>query len=130
MLYEPSERTYFKVIRQMPTVSALDFVRNTKHCKEHYARLNTVHAIGELKTYASFIVDTRHPQGCELHTICTNGVIVIANLWKAEIVTFLIARPNQIKRYGIEDFDLIRLCLEHVRAGLNESAVCAKGATK
>jgi len=114
------ERTQFKVIKQMSTVSALDFTNKTLHTKLHFARLQIVHALGELRTHSSYIVDTGHKDGAELHTVCTNGVIVIANLWRAEIITYLIARPGQIKRYGINDNELIHLCRTHVYQGLHD----------
>lgn len=46
-----------------------------------------------------FIVDRGHPKGVELHSITDNGIIVVRNLESNKLVTKLIARPQQIKRY-------------------------------
>ena len=47
----------------------------------------------------SFIVDTGHPNGFEIHTITDEAFIVIQNENTKRIVTILAARPEQIKRY-------------------------------
>ena len=47
----------------------------------------------------SFIVDTAHPNGNEIHTLTENGLIFIQNENTKKMVTFLFARPQQIKRY-------------------------------
>lgn len=55
--------------------------------------------IGEGKFISSFIVDTGHPHGDEIHTIFDNGMILIQNADTGRLVTELIARPEQVKRY-------------------------------
>lgn len=47
----------------------------------------------------SFVVNRNHPSGEELHQITDNGIIIISNLESGALVTKLIARENQIKRY-------------------------------
>lgn len=47
----------------------------------------------------SFVVDTAHPNGNEIHTLTENGLIFIQNENTKKMVTFLFARPQQIKRY-------------------------------
>lgn len=49
----------------------------------------------------SFIVDTGHPNGDEVHTITEKGLIVIQNKESGKLITILAARPGQIKRYWI-----------------------------
>ena len=44
-------------------------------------------------------VDRHHINGAELHTITSTGIIIIRNERTNKIVTKLIARPGQIKRY-------------------------------
>ena len=44
-------------------------------------------------------VDRNHKNGAELHTITSTGIIIIRNERTNKIVTKLIARPGQIKRY-------------------------------
>ena len=46
-----------------------------------------------------FIVDREHPNGAEVHSITDNGIIIIHNLLSGKLVTKLLARPQQIKRY-------------------------------
>lgn len=47
----------------------------------------------------SFIVDTGHPNGFEIHTITDKAFIVIQNERTERLITILAARPGQIKRY-------------------------------
>lgn len=47
----------------------------------------------------SFIVDTGHPNGFEIHTITDKAFIVIQNERTQRLITILAARPGQIKRY-------------------------------
>ena len=46
-----------------------------------------------------FIVDKGHPNGAEVHSITDNGIIIVHNLMSGDLVTKLIAREGQIKRY-------------------------------
>lgn len=46
-----------------------------------------------------FIVDNGHPNGAEVHSITDNGIIIIHNLMSGDLITKLIAREGQIKRY-------------------------------
>lgn len=47
----------------------------------------------------SFIVDKGHEHGHEIHTLYTNGVIVVRNAKTKRFITELIAREGQITRY-------------------------------
>ena len=51
------------------------------------------------KPVKSFLVDTAHPNGNEVHTLTEDGLIFIQNEKTNKIVTFLFARPEQISRY-------------------------------
>lgn len=46
-----------------------------------------------------FIVDNNHPNGLEVHSLTDNGIVIIHNLVSGNLISKLIARPNQIKRY-------------------------------
>lgn len=46
-----------------------------------------------------FIVDKGHKKGAEVHSITDNGIIIIHNLLSGKLITKLLARPQQIKRY-------------------------------
>ena len=49
----------------------------------------------------SFIVNTGHPNGFEVHTITNKAFIIIQNERTQRIVTILAARPGQIRRYWL-----------------------------
>lgn len=46
-----------------------------------------------------FIVDKGHKNGAEVHSITDNGIIIIHNLTSGALVTKLIAREWQLRRY-------------------------------
>ena len=71
--------------------------------RDRVMRERLIKEIGIGKEIATFRVDRGHVNGAELHTITTNGIIVIRNERTNKMITKLIARPNQIKRYGITD---------------------------
>lgn len=54
---------------------------------------------GDGKVIDSFIVDRGHKNGLERHDITENGIILIYNEGSGKLVSKLIARPHQIKRY-------------------------------
>ena len=63
------------------------------------SREELIQKIGEGKVIASFNVDRGHVNGPESHKITSNGIIVVYNAISNKLVTKLIARPGQIKRY-------------------------------
>ena len=54
---------------------------------------------GDGKMVDGFIVDKGHQNGLEVHSVTEHGVIIIHNLASGALITKLIARPQQIKRY-------------------------------
>lgn len=54
---------------------------------------------GNGKVIDSFIVDRGHKDGPEKHCITDTGLIIVYNALSQKLVTKLIARPQQIKRY-------------------------------
>lgn len=74
----------------------------SKHYKnKRYKRENLInnHLNGDGKVIDSFIVDKGHVNGLERHDITENGVILIYNVISGKLVTKLIAREGQIRRY-------------------------------
>ena len=75
-----------------------------------------------------FIVDKGHRNGLEVHSITDKGVIVIHNFHSGKLITKLIARPQQIKRYyestgrepPPEYEDILELAREHHILGFNK----------
>ena len=54
---------------------------------------------GNGRVIDSFIVDKGHKNGIERHEITDNAIIIIYNVASGKLVSKLIARPFQIKRY-------------------------------
>lgn len=46
-----------------------------------------------------FVVDRGHPNGAERHCITNNAIIIVYNVRSGKLVTKLLARPQQIRRY-------------------------------
>lgn len=79
---------------------------------------------GDGKVIDSFIVDKGHPHGLEMHDITNNGIIIIYNARTNKLISKLIAREGQIKRYyynaGKEPPScLIDLARQHESLGYN-----------
>lgn len=80
---------------------------------------------GDGKVIDSFIVDKGHEKGRERHCITDHGIIIVYNARSRKLVTKLIARPGQIKRYYANTSkqppeNILQLCREHQKMGLNE----------
>lgn len=56
---------------------------------------------GDGKIIDEFVVDKGHKDGLERHCITDTGMIIIYNAASGKLVSKLIARVNQIKRYYI-----------------------------
>lgn len=54
---------------------------------------------GDGNVIDSFVVDKGHKHGVEVHSITDTGLIIITNKNTNKLITKLIARPDQIKRY-------------------------------
>ena len=79
---------------------------------------------GDGKIIDAFIVDKNHEKGKEIHCITSHGLIIVYNYKTRKMVTKLIARPQQIKRYYMNTNrqppeNVLELCLEHQRMGFN-----------
>lgn len=58
---------------------------------------------GDGNVIDGFIVDKGHKDGPEVHSLTDNGVIIVHNLESGVLITKLLARPEQIKRYYSDD---------------------------
>jgi hypothetical protein len=75
-----------------------------------------------------FIIDRGHKNGLEVHSISDKGIIVIHNLNSGKLITKLLARPQQIKRYyestgrapPPEYESILELAKQHHILGYNE----------
>lgn len=66
---------------------------------ERNKRERLIKKIGLGQPFDEFIIDRKHEDGPERHVLTTTGIIIVYNLYTNKMVTKLIARPNQIKRY-------------------------------
>lgn len=91
----------------------------TERCRRE--RIITEIGMGEV--YAVFIVDRGHKDGAEKHIITTTGIISIYNARSGKLITKLIARPGQIKRYypdGDYPTEIVSIARMHVSQHLNQ----------
>ena len=58
-----------------------------------------IQSIGLGNPVNRFIVDRGHRNGPEIHELTDTGIINVYNEWSGKLVTRLIARPGQIRRY-------------------------------
>ena len=83
---------------------------------------------GDGQVIDSFVVDKGHINGEEIHEITDNGIIIVYNAVSKKLVSKLIARPNQIKRYyqntgrepPKEYKEILELAKQHQILGYNE----------
>lgn len=74
-----------------------------------------------------FIVDKGHPHGAEVHSLTDNGIIIVHNFNTGKLVTKLLARPQQIRRYyehtgrklPLEYESVLELAYQHQIMGYN-----------
>ena len=91
--------------------------------EERTTRATLIAAIGLGKVVLTSIVDRGHINGPEIHTISDTGIITIYNQRTHKMITQLIARPGQIRRYypeGQAPQALIRLARYHQELAYNE----------
>ena len=96
----------------------------SKHyTKDRKVREELIQQIGEGTPVKEVRVDRRHRNGAEIHVISSTGIITIYNEKTRKMVTRLIARPGQIRRYYNENetipTDLLTLAKEHTRNKYN-----------
>lgn len=91
-------------------------------------RANRVRAIKELIGYGKpvrgFRIDRHHKNGEEYHLITSTALVLIFNFHSKKLITILVARPNQIKRYyeaagDTAPQELLDLAYEHTKKGYN-----------
>ena len=92
------------------------------YCECRKERERKIRAIGEGTECAEKIVDRGHPNGAERHVLTTTGIIIVYNARTGILVTKLIARPGQVKRFfadGIAPAEILRVAYIHQQNGLN-----------
>ena len=92
---------------------------------EHYRtdrqeREEIIRQIGQGNVIGEYTIDKGHKNGPELHKVTDTAIILIYNKRTGKLITKLIARPNQITRYGITNTAIINLAKEHQKMGYNK----------
>ena len=93
------------------------------YTEDRKAREELINKIGTGKAIATVRVDRGHRNGAELHTITTTGIIIIRNERTNKMITKLIARPGQVRRYFTEITEevqkVINIAREHQMMNYN-----------
>lgn len=97
---------------------------STHYINDRQAREHLIRKIGQGRIVDTFIVDKGHPNGPERHEVSDTGIVVIYNLRTGKLITKLIARPNQIKRYyeaehRVAPEDILKIAYEHTLKNYN-----------
>lgn len=97
---------------------------NSKHyLLDRKDRENVIREIGEGKIIKTVVVDRQHRNGPEIHEISDTGIVTIYNQRTKVLITKLIARPGQIKRYFKENevihAGLLKIARQHQEMSLN-----------
>lgn len=96
----------------------------SKHyTNDRQARERLINEIGNGKVIKSVVIDRGHRNGAEIHEISDTGIITIFNQRTRKMITKLIARPGQVRRYFKENETipngLIELARKHQQMAYN-----------
>jgi len=100
-----------------------------KMTSQHYTndrerREALIQMIGYGEIIKTVEIDRGHRNGPEIHKVSTTGIVTIYNKRSGVMITKLIARPNQIRRYfegGNAPAELLNIARDHQRLGYNEA---------
>ena len=97
---------------------------NSKHWeKDRQNRKNLIEQIGHGNVIKTVVIDRHHKNGPEIHEISDTGIITIFNQRTKKMITQLIARPGQIRRYFDDNetipCGLIELARQHRKLNYN-----------
>jgi hypothetical protein len=89
--------------------------------KDRQYRESIIRTIGDGHIVKVVILDRGHQHGAEVHKVSDTGIISIYNLNSGKLITKLIARPGQIKRYfdGDAPVELLAIARHHQNMGYN-----------
>lgn len=94
----------------------------TQHINERKDRIAIIEKIGYGKPVVTITVDNGHRNGAEEQTLSTTGIVTIRNKRTRKVITYLIARPGQLKRFFVDTIipeDLLEIARIHQRMGYN-----------
>lgn len=112
----------FKYVRMIDNFKSLD---TTNHITKRSKRIQVANMLlltESASLIGYYVIDTGHKNGLEVHAVYNNGIIKIYNLNTSKLVTVLIARMGQMKRYpNIEITKTMKRKLKlHIAQGYNE----------
>lgn len=98
---------------------------NSNHYKrDRKRREEIVKQIGTGNVIKEVVLDRGHRNGPEVHKVTDTGLVLVYNQRTNVLITKLIARPNQIRRYYKENevvpTDVIALAKYHTKMKWNE----------
>lgn len=98
---------------------------NSNHYKrDRKRREEIVKQIGTGNVIKEVVLNRGHKNGPEVHKVTDTGLVLVYNQRTNVLITKLIARPNQIRRYYKEDevvpTDIIALAKYHTKMKWNE----------
>ena len=97
-------------------------VITSKHILDRFNRTNTYKYLLSTKFLDTFIVDTAHRNGLEIHCINEYGLIYIYNLQSKKLITIISPRPRQVKRYYVAlDLKISKRIRELINATFNRN---------
>lgn len=86
-------------------------------------RKELIETIGHGNTIKIVVVDRHHKNGPEIHELSDTGIVTIFNQKTKKMITQLIARPGQIKRYFTKNEiipnDLLNIAKQHQQLNYN-----------
>ncbi len=93
----------------------------SKHWRQdRKERADLIGQIGMGEMIKEVEIDKGHKNGPEIHAISSTGIITIFNKRTHRMITQLIARPKQLKRYfKYVPQDLWEIAIEHQKLGYN-----------
>jgi hypothetical protein len=90
----------------------------SKHYMEdRKAREAKIQQIGCGKIVSYMVVDKGHRNGPEVHMLSTTGIVTIFNQRSGKMITRLIARPAQVKRFPHWTDEIVEIARAHAREG-------------
>lgn len=91
--------------------------------RDRQDRETLIKEIGSGKVVKRVVVDRGHRNGPEIHEVTDNAIVNIYNQKTGKLITKLIARPNQIRRYyeeGKAPKEILDKAYDHMKKGYNE----------
>lgn len=83
-----------------------------------------IEMIGKGTEVKRVVLDKGHKNGAEIHVISSTGIVTIYNQRTKKLITKLIARPGQIRRYWKNEEapeELIQIARQHQKMNYNHA---------